>query len=278
MSENQPLSLDFLALKPAAAARVIQQLDPAEAAQFAARAPARIMAPVIESMESWPAARLVQNVATETAAALLNQMAYRHITALMRQLAADRRRQILDALPAKLARDLQRTLTFAPGTVGAWTDLSSPGYSGALTARECLALIQAKGTPTGIAISIVSDNQEILGLVPLDRLLTADSDTRLDSLIARPIRALPAQLSLTVAAESTLWHHSALLPVRNAQGLFLGTLTRQALAQAMASKPQGAAPDREQDMITHLSQAMASAAIGLVKLATAPGIREKARD
>ncbi|MDP2286912.1 MAG: hypothetical protein Q8L06_22490, partial [Pseudohongiella sp.] len=126
MSSFNSLSLSFLASKPQAAASVLQTLKTAQAAVYLEDIPVRTLAPVLQNMETWPAARILDLMPLEKNVAIFAQLSYQHVAALVRLHTSDRRAQLLQALPAKLSRPLALSLAYQDNTVGAWMDMSTP--------------------------------------------------------------------------------------------------------------------------------------------------------
>ena len=141
MKHSSSLSLDFLASKPQAAAQVLQALEVEQAAQYLREVPVRILAPVLDEMETWPAARILDLLTLEQNAAIFMQLGYRSVASLLRLQHGERRTALLTALPGQLARPLTQSLAYQESTVGAWMDMSTPHFYADLSAHDCLLLL-----------------------------------------------------------------------------------------------------------------------------------------
>ena len=84
MSTQNPLSLDFMVHQPAKTAAILQCLPEQQAAEFMDEIPTRILVPVFEQMESWPAARVLEHLPLRQQAAILARMHFQTATALLR--------------------------------------------------------------------------------------------------------------------------------------------------------------------------------------------------
>ncbi|MFA5548752.1 MAG: hypothetical protein WDA10_09460 [Porticoccaceae bacterium] len=124
MRPHNPLSLDFLASKPEAAARVLQSLEAEQAARYLEAVPVRLLAPVLERAEVWPAARILDQLPLEQNGAVFPRLPYPTAAALLRLQQPARREALLGVLPGPLAR----ALAYPDTTVGAWMDMSTPCF------------------------------------------------------------------------------------------------------------------------------------------------------
>jgi Mg/Co/Ni transporter MgtE len=268
MTSHNPLSLDFLAAKPVAAAKVLQTLESDIAAPYLEQVPIRILAPVVQAMENWPAARILDRLDVERNAAVFLQLNYRNVAALLRLQEESRRGQLLEILPAKLARPLARSLAYEENTVGAWMDISTPHFYPDLRVGDCLALLRKNAAPFGSSLMVVNRNHRLVGAVALDTLLTSPDDRTLDQLLDPGLEALAVEMSVQVARKASAWHRHGVLPVRSNSGTYLGTLSRLTLQQALLSNRTPQAPALGDSLLAQLARAMAETAGGLLKFSS----------
>lgn len=272
MSRSTSLSLDFLASKPRAAAGVLQTLMPDQAALYLADVPVRILAPVLQDMETWPAARILDLFTLDQNAAIFGQLPYRSVAALLRVQQEQRRVALLEVLPSQLAKPLARSLAYQENTVGAWMDMSTPHFYGELSAWECIALLKKIRNPFGSSLTVISHSHRIIGVVTLDVLLMSPDEQPLERLMDPNVQPLPAEMSLDVARNTPDWHAHSVLPVRNANGNYLGTLSRLALREALASSKGPAVADLGNSVLAHLVRAMGATTTGLLQFSSANNI------
>ncbi|MDP1932965.1 MAG: hypothetical protein Q8L60_16055 [Gammaproteobacteria bacterium] len=273
MSRSKSLSLDFLASKPRAAAGVLQSLMPDQAALYLAEVPVRILAPVLADMETWPAARILDLLTLEQNAAIFGQLHYRSVAALLRLQEEQRRVALLEVLPSQLAKPLARSLAYQENTVGAWMDMSTPHFYAELSRWECIALLKKIGKPFGSSLIVISHSHHIVGVVSLDVLLISPDEKPLGQLMDPRVQPLPAEMSLEVARNTPDWHNHSVLPVRNANGNYLGTLSRMALRDALARNKATAVPELGDSVLAHLVRAMGATATGLLQFSSANSIQ-----
>lgn len=267
MSSFNSLSLDFLASKPKAAASVLQATGTEQAASYLQDVPVRTLAPVLQSMETWPAARILDMLPLEKNIAIFSRLEYKTVAALLRLQTDKRRTDLLAKLPGKISRPLALSLAYQDNTVGAWMDMSTPHFFQELSAWECLALLKKMEMAFGSSLTVINKKHHIVGVVTLDVLLISPDDRELKSLMDTRVEPLPAEMSLTVARKSQDWHRHSVLPVRSGQGTYLGTLSRATLGTALQSN-QPVAADFGDSVLAHLTTAMVSSATGLMALSS----------
>lgn len=268
MKHSSSLSLDFLASKPHAAAQVLQALEVEQAAQYLQEVPVRILAPVLDEMETWPAARILDLLTLEQNVAIFMQLGYRSVASLLRLQHGERRAALLTALPGQLARPLTQSLAYQESTVGAWMDMSTPHFYADLSAHDCLALLRKISHPFGSSLTVISHNHRVLGVVTLDALLISPATRTLGQLMDVRLTPLPAELSLDVARNLPDWHAHSNLPVRSVNGTFLGTLSRTALHMALDSNKGAASPTFDDSVLAHLVRAMATTMAGMLRVSS----------
>lgn len=265
MNNANPLSLDFLLQKPGKAAGVIQTLDAEQAALYLSHIPVRAIAPVIERIESWPAARIIEHMPLEKTSAVLGQIKYPAAAAIMRVLNEEKRKALLTNLPSQLVRSLNRSISYSEDTVGAWMDSSALHFSRDLSVGDCLALLKKSERPVEVIIA-VDENHHVDGIVPLSALLISDSKHTLRNISDRHCVPIAGRASVVMAKDAADWQRYNTLPVRAANGVFLGTISRQALFSALDKSSTGIGEPLGNSMLSHLIRAMMSSAIGLLAM------------
>jgi Mg/Co/Ni transporter MgtE len=261
-----PLSLDFLAQKPGAAARVLQNLNAEEAALYlSVNIPLRVVAPVIERIETWPAARILELMPLDKSSGVLKLMQYPVVAAVMRLFEESYRQELLEQLPSQLVKTLTRSLSYREDTVGAWMENLTPAFSGQLTVGECLGLLKKSRAVVELVV-VIDDSHRIEGIISLGTLLVNDVTRKLASLATSRLLALAAQSSLAMAKEAPGWVSYGALPIRDNNDVFIGTISREALLEALlASKPK-LSHESGDSLITHLASAMLATVSGLLTM------------
>jgi len=243
MADAETLSHAFMRAHPAAAARVLDALPPAEASALLARVPARLAAPVLAAMLPGAAARSLAAVEDERALELLGELRTQPMVAVLRHVAEPRRSRLIAGLPTAASLASQLLLGYVEDSVGAWTDpdvLALPGATRAAEALERVRQIEA----TVQRVFVTGSGGRLEGWVPLPALLRAPEGATLASIMHRPEAVISAQTPLAGALAHPGWERTSLLAVLEAGERLVGVLTRDALTRALGrrARPARAAP------------------------------------
>ncbi|MEX0637961.1 MAG: CBS domain-containing protein [Burkholderiales bacterium] len=232
MADAETLSHAFMRAHPAAAARVLDALPPAEASALLARVPARLAAPVLTAMLPAAAARSLGALEDERALELLGELRTQPMVAILRHVVEPRRSRLVSGLPTTASVAAQLLLGYVEDAVGAWTNpdvLSLPAESRAADALERMrhASLDAQH------VFVTGAGGRLEGWVPLPALLRAPPGTSLASILQRPEAVLAARTPLPVAAHHAGWEDASILPVVESGERLVGALTHEALTRAV---------------------------------------------
>ena len=278
MTEVPPLTIAYLDRLPGSAAQVIESLQSGDAAALFEAVPTRILVPVVERMEKWPAALCLQLLPSERAAAIVAGVSYQSATVLLRLATAGRRDAILEQLPAALARDLKESLRYPRNTVGAWMDLSVPTLSLATTVEAAIVVLRAANGRMADPIFVVDEDQRLAGVLRAEALLRHAGTTGIADLIETGLTPLFARTLLRDAAEMAAWDDHSCLPVASRLGQMLGTLARSDLKRGLATISAASTPTETSASIwSNAGEAMLVSMAGLLDLIGDDGLGRNAR-
>ena len=235
------LSLAFMRAHPQRAARVLELLPSAEAAQLFARAPARLGADVLAAMLPQSAAGCLAELDDLRVLQLLSPMGTQPTVAVLRCVPASRRRALVEGLPTAAALASTMLLGYADDTLGALAnpDLVSLGAD----TRAADALERLRATPGDHGQVFVIDAQRRLGgVVTLTALLQAPGGATLATLRQRPPALLAAHAPLHGSAAHPGWERATWMPVVEPGDRLVGVLTHDALLRAVRRSAPPAAP------------------------------------
>lgn len=238
MNREPALTLAFLAHAPDAAARVLDGLEPADAAALFAEAPARLCAPVLQRMHTWTGARCLEQLGPDASAAILQRLPLHDAVALLRLLPADSRRPPLDALPARVALRLRRALGYPAGSVGAWVDPDVPSFPVTASAGDALRYLRDSDGVSHVFVHAESGDR-YLGAVSIGQLLRMPRETALGDAGVTAVRALSSRASLATALAHPGWDEFLVLPVVARNRTLVGGLKRGSLSTGLAERRAG---------------------------------------
>ncbi|HSN72595.1 MAG TPA: hypothetical protein VLT59_13860, partial [Steroidobacteraceae bacterium] len=205
MAELPQLTLAFLQRQPAAAARTLETLAPADAATLLMRTPVRVSAPVVAAMASIAAARCAQEMDPGTAAAICESLPWSDASAVLRRLDHAARDAILRQMPTGLARRFRRSLEYAEGTIGAWIEMDAPVLVEDRTVSEAIRLVAQLPELAASHVLLTNEAQKYTGVLALAALLRAGPTATLGTLADRTCRPVRDSASIASVAASAEW-------------------------------------------------------------------------
>lgn len=232
MADAETLSLTFMRLHPAEAARVLEAVEPNEAAALLARVPARLAAPVFAAMLPNTAARSLGALEDEQALALFGSLGTQPVVAVLRHIPEPRRGRLVAGLRPAAALASQLMLGYMEDSVGAWTDLDVLALPGATRAGDALERVRHVEA-TVQRVFVTGPQRRLEGWVPLSTLLRASASVNLASIMTHPRAVLSVQMPLAGAATHPGWARASVLPVVESGDRLVGVLTRDALTRAL---------------------------------------------
>lgn len=242
MAELPELTLAYLQQRPESAARALEGLLAADAAEVLRRAPARIAAPVVGAMSSLRAAQCAAALPADMAAALCAALSWPDAAALLRRLDGAARERVLEELPERTARRFRRSLDHPDDVVGAWIEFEVPAILEDRTVGDAAHLLEQSSAYAGSHLLLTDATQRYRGMIGLAALLTSAAASPLAPLAQHGIQPLRDVASLASVAEHPGWEAATILPVVNHRGELLGGLSRQTLRKALR---QAATASRE---------------------------------
>lgn len=235
MTELPDLTLAYLQQRPESAARALDGMTAADAAEVLRRVPARVSAPVVAAMSAVSAARCAAELPAAAAAALCAVLSWPDAAALLRRLEERAREAVLAELPGKMARRLRRSLEYGDDVVGAWIELDVPAILDDRDVGEALQLLAQLPVHSGSELFITDAAQRCSGTVPLAALLNSAPTVPLAALARSDIQPLLDNASLASVADNPGWELATILPVVSHRGLLLGGLNRRTLQKAIGN-------------------------------------------
>lgn len=224
MTEPGPITVAFLSSHPQDAARVMEQLDPADVAAFLAGVPVRLAAPALAVVAPWRAGRCLAELPAERAAALVDEMPSDRRALCLRTLRADTREAILECMPRRRARALQRQLRYPAALVGAVMVGETVTVPVAATVGDARRALRTAADSAALQLYLVDDGRPV-AILPLARLLTADPKRPVRDLAQWEPRAIPADTPLSQVRTDLDWNGHPERPVVDSRHRLVGAVT-----------------------------------------------------
>ncbi|MFP3983128.1 MAG: magnesium transporter MgtE N-terminal domain-containing protein [Desulfurivibrionaceae bacterium] len=234
MTEADRLTFSYLEEHPEEAARVLEALELEDAAALLASVPTRLGAPVLSAVLPPRAALYLDSLNNNLALALLGRMKARDGVSIIRYLPAEKRSRFISNLPTGRALAYRLLLGYPEETVGAWVDPEVLVFQPLRTAGEALSRFRQSSRLLPPFVYVVSEDRRLLGGLSLQELVAAPADSRLDQLMKKISRTLPAPSLLRNAVHREDWQSRDSIPVVEKGNRFIGVLHHSTLRVLLA--------------------------------------------
>ena len=232
----------YLAAHPLDAARELERLPALSVAQLLGAIPVRLSAPVLGAMLPGAAARCLAPLAIERLGLVLGALSAPAAAGVLRHFDDVRRARALEQLPTGLALACQTLLRYPDDALGAVVDtdvVALPAAAAAGDALQAVARLQQGHPPD---VYVLGAEQQLLGVVPVAQLLTANEGVTLQTLL-KSVVTLPALMPLQAAADSPAWSEANVVPIVERGGRFLGVLSASTLRRRLLTQPAASPAD-----------------------------------
>lgn len=234
MSSRPPdLTLSFLQNKPRRAARVLDELEPADVAAFLATTPKRIAGPAVGAMLRWRGAACLVLLSADQAAGVIESMDFYDAIGLLRETDGAARRDILDQLPREVARKINASLRYPEGTVGSLMNPSAPIFAQDASVDDALHFVRQKQHSNLAHVFVHDARGRFAGAVSLAALVRAGPRVRLETLTDKSARSVSSRATLASVAQDSAWDDYPVRPVIGSRHFLLGGISHSVLRRAL---------------------------------------------
>ena len=237
MADSRALSIAFIEKHPASAARALTAMDREDAAALLEAIPSRFAGHAFAAMPAWSAAVIMSGMQEGTVAAVMQRLDYLHAAAILRLLDPHRRPGILEAVPLRLKRDFETSLSYPQDTIGAHMTIEIVALDRHNSVKNALQEVR-RATHANVEVVYVIDGEKRLaGAVKTAALLRLRGDIALETVMDSTVEAAPARALMAGIGGLALWGEYAAIPVRSRQGQLIGALPRKALLARVSDHP-----------------------------------------
>jgi magnesium transporter len=194
---------------------VIESLDDETAAEAVSEIPTRMQVALLNSLSAGKAADIVEEMAPDEAADVLQE------------LPPETSAEVLANMEAKEANEVRELLGFEENTAGG---LMTTEFIVLLESATVEAAVEALRNFSGSldtihSVYLIATNLVLTGVVPLARLLVADRDAQLSSLVTDPVISVPFHADERTVVSMFHKYNLLTLPVADDNGRLLGVVT-----------------------------------------------------
>jgi len=237
MADSRALSIAFIEKHPAAAARALTAMDREDAAALLEAIPSRFAHHAFTAMPAWSAAVIMSGMQEATVAAVLQRINYLHAAAILRLLDPHRRPGILEAVPRRLKRDFETSLSYPQDTIGAHMTVDIVALDRQHSVQDALQEVRRATHANVEVIYVIDSEKRLAGMVKTAALLRLPGDIALEAAMDSSVEPAPARALMAGVGGLALWGEYAEIPVRSRQGQLIGALPRKALFAQVSDHP-----------------------------------------
>lgn len=219
-------------LRPLTAARALDAAPPSAGAAFLAGIEASAAARVLGTMGLLPAARLLAELPVGDRHDLLLALDPPAAADVLRAATEEDRADSLACLAPAERAPLAALLAHGPDTLGAHVDPHALTLVRGTTVAEALERVRAQRGRRDDAVFVTGPDRALLGVLSVRTLVSEAPERRLEAVLQGPPEALPASAPVHAVWDHPAWLDATQVPVTDALGRFVGTVSRARLASA----------------------------------------------
>ncbi|MGZ0655391.1 magnesium transporter MgtE N-terminal domain-containing protein [Coraliomargarita sp. W4R72] len=226
MSEPKiSLALAFIKTHPESVAKILEQHDPKDVAEFIADIPRSYASPVIQAMLPLQSARFCRRLDPESVAGLLRHLPASRIVAILRQIKKESRAAIIRELPTKVEISCTLLLNYSTEMVGAWMTPHVITIPYECTASEAITYVKAADVYayTDYVFAVERDGQ-LKGRIRMTELLLASPNTYLSAITEPCSFTVTGRSLIYPLSKHSEWNAMEALPVLNKHAQLIGVL------------------------------------------------------
>jgi Mg/Co/Ni transporter MgtE len=241
------LATRFLQLQPRSAARVLEQCTEQDAADFLLGLDMSMIHEIVEQMSTTFTASLLELISEQQAADILNRITINSAALILRKMPKRVSRPLIKSLGFHVRKEINLILDYSEDTVGAWMDPNIMVLTDDLTVAQALTwLAKNQESLNSHDLYIVDANKVFVGIIPIKRLLSAETESGLQPLITRNRPKISGRKSLEAAKSHSAWDWCDSLAVLNRQKQLIGHLCHCDLRRGLKKDSHVSAQSQQQ--------------------------------
>ncbi len=215
-------------LHPSDIADVMESLREELRLELVRELPSDLASVTLAEMEEGEArASLLTALAPAEGAELLHELSDDDAADLVGELAPDAQDRILAELPSEEAGDIRELLQYDEDSAGGIMTTALVSVLGHFTAGEAIEAVRVQGREVEdfYTVFVVDDDTKLLGTVPLDDLILADTGHRVRDLVEPTVASVVPDADQEHVGHLIAHYNLASIPVVSGDGVLLGRIT-----------------------------------------------------
>lgn len=230
---NDPLSLKFLREHPRESAKVLEQFDAHELADYFEGIPDTDIVKIVRYFTPAFSVTCLSKMSDRKAAKLLEALGVESSARIMRRMQIRQRLDLLRKMSPFFANMVRLVLKFPKGTIGQHISPNVLAVTQDMEVEQVFNLIRKTPEQLQNDIYVINDKHQLVGIVDVRSLITIESDTTMGSFMRKPDVVFNARVSLSQVRNHPKWLHKEVLPVVDHSGVFIGILRRSIMVNAL---------------------------------------------
>ena len=215
-------------LHPSDIADVLESLDGQLRLALVRSLPTELASETLAEMEEGEVrAELLTALAPAEGAELLHVLSDDDATDLVGELSLETQARLLAELPTQEAGDIRELLRYDQESAGGIMTTALVSVLGHVTAGEAMEVVRVRGREVEdfYTVFVVDEQARLLGTVPLDDLILADTDRRVGELVQPAVASVLPEADQEEVGRMLSRYNLAALPVISDTGILLGRVT-----------------------------------------------------
>lgn len=232
MEVDNQLTTAYLSQFPRDAAHVLEQMSSRQVALLVSELSSEASASLLTAMMPPRAAGCVELLDINIAGKLIAQMSSVSAARVLRLVSADKRNQLLALLSQKQANGIKRHFKYSTASVGYLMQSVEELLPDNITVSEAIRRIERFRQKKYSEIFITNDKHQLVGVLNLSELLTADHHAALSSVMHKKYDQITAHTEAISLIDHKAWSRHYRLPVVDRNNSLLGVLDYAAFNEA----------------------------------------------
>ena len=230
------LAFSFIKQEAKSAARLLEELEPAEVAEFLFNVPHPLVAGVLREMMPSVCASMLMHVETATVIIWLNELQNNHVCAILRHLDKSSQHEILNQFPLKRRTACQFLLSYNNDMLGAWVETDVPAFPSDMSAKETIKRLKRKSYKEDRIIYVVDDHRRPVGTLSISVLMRSTNAISLESIFFPGCEVISGAVTLSTALALPVWLSSDVVAVVNRRRELVGVIWYSQIRQLLSAQ------------------------------------------
>ncbi|MEE2732544.1 MAG: CBS domain-containing protein [Pseudomonadota bacterium] len=256
------MAFSFIKQESKAAARLLEEMEPAEVAEFLTNAPHPLAQEVLREMAPSACATVLLHAEISTAILWLTELSNNHVCAVLRHLDKTRQQELLNQLPLKRRTACQLLLTYKDDMLGAWVETDVPVFPADMSVEDALKRLKRKSFAEDRLILVVDDERRPVATLSFTVLLRSTKAITLESIAGPKPELINGAMTLSTALSHPVWQQQDVAAVVNRRRELIGVIWYSEIRRLLSSHAQllepahAPAAGAAQDLIQAYSDSM----------------------